>query len=214
MGRLFRMWHLRRAGIPACASLTACALSLLFAPNIAVAGPDSSHAGVSFSRDILPVVRQNCAGCHRPGESAPFPLISYDDVKRHAAQIAAVTKSRFMPPWLPDASSGHFKEERRLSDAQIAAIQEWVKQGSLPDNAVAARMEANVSDAGGEWRLGRPDLILNVSKPYSLAGGGPEVFWNFIIPVPVDRTRWVRAVEIHPRNPRVIHHASIILDRS
>jgi len=73
----------------------------------------------TFYRNIAPIVYQNCSTCHRPGESGPFSLLSYDDVKRHASQIAAVTRQRFMPPWLPEAGYGEFEEERRLSNAQI-----------------------------------------------------------------------------------------------
>jgi len=90
----------------------------------------SPGAHTTFNRDIAPIVYKNCAPCHRPGESAPFSLLTYSDVKRHASQIADVTKRRFMPPWLPDAAHGEFVEERRLSDAQIEAIQQWVKEGA------------------------------------------------------------------------------------
>src|SRR4051794_6479605 len=104
---------------------------IIFAMSAAGAQPvRGGAAAVTFYRDIAPIVYANCAPCHRPGEAAPFPLLSYDDVKRHAQQIADVTKSRYMPPWLPEGDHGKFVEERRLSDAQIRQIQEWVKQGS------------------------------------------------------------------------------------
>src|SRR5260370_42391142 len=85
---------------------------------------------VTFYRDIAPIVYKECAPCHRPGESAPFSLLSYDDVKRHASQIAKVTTLRYMPPWLPEPGYGDFAEERRLTDAQINLIQELENQGS------------------------------------------------------------------------------------
>jgi tetratricopeptide (TPR) repeat protein len=165
----------------------------------------------TFNRDIAPIVYKNCAPCHRPGESGPFSLLTYSDVKRHASQIADVTKRRFMPPWLPDAAHGEFVEERRLSDAQIEAIQQWVKQGAplgSPADAPPAPKFA------AEWALGKPDLVLRVSKPYRLPAGGPEIFWNFVIPVPITAPHWVKAVEIRPGAARSLHHASIILDRS
>ena len=166
---------------------------------------------VTFSHDIAPIVHGNCVPCHRAGGSGPFSLLSYDDVKRHASQIADVTKRRFMPPWLPDAAHGEFVEERRLSDAQIEAIQQWVKQGAplgSPADAPPAPQFA------AEWPLGRPDLVLRVAKPYRLPAGGSEVFWNFVIPVPITAAHWVKAVEIRPGAARALHHASIILDRS
>ncbi len=76
----------------------------------------------TFNHDIAPIIFHYCANCHRPGEAGPFPLLNYRDVKAHASQIAAVTHSRFMPPWLPDPGPFPFAEERRLSDEQIALI--------------------------------------------------------------------------------------------
>ena len=134
----------------------------------------------TFNRDIAPIVYKNCAPCHRSGGSGPFSLLNYEDVKRHASQIADVTRRRFMPPWLPDSVHGEFTEERRLNDAEIETIAEWVKQGTplgSPTNAPPPPRFA------AEWQLGKPDLVLRVTKPYRLPAGGPEIFWNFVIPV-------------------------------
>jgi tetratricopeptide (TPR) repeat protein len=175
------------------------------------ASPAPSAPTVNFYRHIAPIVSRNCAPCHRPGESGPFSLLTYEDAKRHASQIAAVTKRRYMPPWLPEPGYGDFVEEHRLTDAQIQRIQEWVKQGA-PAGSIADAPPAPKFNS--EWQLGAPDLVLHVPQPFPLSAGGPEVFWNFIIPVPVMTTRWVKAIEIRPGNPRVIHHASVIIDRS
>jgi len=174
-------------------------------------GADKRPAAPTFNRDIAPVVYRNCVPCHRPGEAAPFSLLTYDDVKRRASQIASVTGRRYMPPWLAQPGYGEFVEERRLSDAQIQTIQDWVKQGAPPGAPADA---PPLPKFPSEWKLGIPDLVLHVAQPYRLPPDGPEVFWNFIIPVPLAATRLVKAVEILPGAPRVIHHASIILDRS
>jgi len=166
---------------------------------------------VTFYRQIAPIVYANCTPCHRPGESGPFSLVTYDDVRRHAQQVAAVTKRRFMPPWLPEPGHGEFAEERRLTEAQIQLIQAWVAQGAPAGSAAHAPAAPKFS---GEWQRGAPDLILRVAKPYQLYAEGPEVFWNFILPVPITTTRWVKAMEVRPGNPRVFHHANVILDRS
>src|ERR1700682_2319259 len=171
----------------------------------------NSAPGVTFYRQIAPIIHHNCSPCHRPGESGPFSLLTYEDVKRHASQIAAVTKKRYMPPWLPEPGFGDFMEERRLSEAQIQLIEDWVKEGSPAGSAADAPAPPKFKF---EWQLGMPDLILHGAQPYPLSPDGPEVFWNFVIPVPITSRRWVKAVEIRPGAPRVIHHASIILDRS
>jgi tetratricopeptide (TPR) repeat protein len=182
-------------------------LFLIAAPAVAA----SPAPRVTFYRQIAPIIYQNCTPCHRPGESGPFSLITYEDVRRHALQVAAVTKRRFMPPWLPEPGHGEFAEERRLTNAQIQLIQAWVAQGALAGSAAHAPAPPKFS---GEWQRGTPDLILRVAKPYHLYAEGSEVFWNFILPVPITTTRWVKAMEVRPGNPRVFHHANVILDRS
>jgi hypothetical protein len=169
-------------------------------------------APVTFFRDIAPIVRRNCAPCHKPGESAPFPLLTYEDVKRHARQISDVTRRRYMPPWLPEAGFGEFVEERRLSDAEIRLIGEWVEQGAPA--GLPAKLATTPAASHSEWKLGKPDLELHVQQPYRLPADGPEVFWNFVIPVPVSTARWVKAVEIRPGAPKAVHHASLLVDRA
>jgi tetratricopeptide (TPR) repeat protein/mono/diheme cytochrome c family protein len=184
----------------------ACAAAAAFPMMAATSAP-----AVTFYRQIAPIIYKSCAPCHRPGEAGPFSLLTYDDVKRRSSQIAAVTKRRYMPPWLPAPGYGDFIEERRLSEPQIQLIQDWVKQGA-PAGPIAGAPPA--PQFTSEWQLGTPDLVLHVTQPYQLSAGGPEVFWNFIIPVPIKTARWVRAIEIRPGNARVIHHASVIVDRS
>src|ERR1019366_10587179 len=87
-------------------------------------------SAVTFTKDVAPIVFQHCALCHRPGELAPFNLLTYDDVKQHARQIAIVTKSGFMPPWKPDRGDFPFANERRLSSAEIQIFQQWEEAGS------------------------------------------------------------------------------------
>ncbi len=183
---------------------------LLLALPATAASPSRPAPAVTFYKHIAPIVYRECAPCHRPGESGPFPLLSYTDVKAHARQIADVTKRRFMPPWQPEAGYGKFLETRRLSDAQIRLIQDWVNQGALPGSAAHA---PPVPKFTSEWQLGPPDMVLKVSEPYHLSADGKETFWNFVIPVPVTSVRWVKAMAVRPGNARVFHHANVIIDR-
>ncbi len=166
---------------------------------------------VTFNRNIAPIIYKNCSPCHRPGESGPFSLLSYEDVKRHASQIADVTKRRFMPPWLPEAGYGEFEDERRLTTKEIALIGQWVQQGAKLGSTAHAPAPPKFSS---EWQLGPPDMILHVAHPYEVPADGNEIFWNFILPVPIKTERWVRAIEVRPGNARVFHHANVIIDRS
>ena len=96
--------------------------------------PASSVQRVTFSADIAPILFRNCASCHHAGEAGPFPLVSYGDAKKHARQIAEVTRLRIMPPWLPEPGEAKFTDEQRLSTEQIASIGNWVEQGALEGN--------------------------------------------------------------------------------
>ncbi|MDR3700823.1 MAG: tetratricopeptide repeat protein [Candidatus Sulfopaludibacter sp.] len=170
----------------------------------------AAAAPVTFNQHIAGIVYRNCAPCHRPGESAPFSLLSYEDVKRRAVLVATVTGRRYMPPWLPEPGHGEFAEQRRLTDAEIRLIQEWVKQGT-PLGSGRTPPPPKFAD---EWQLGPPDLILRVSRPFQLPADGNEIFWNFILPVPITTTRWVKAIEVRPGSSKAFHHANVIIDRS
>ena len=180
----------RREGVPA---------RTLAAPN-----------PVTFNRDIAPILFRYCAPCHHPGEAGPFPLLSFLDAKAHARQIAAVTSTRFMPPWLPDPQESKFADELRLTNEQIALFQKWVDQGAIEG---ATRDLPRAPQFAPGWQLGQPDKIVEAEKPYTLPASGSDMYWNFIFRTPVDRTRWLKAIEIRPGDKRVVHHANILVDR-
>jgi len=172
----------------------------------------TAHAAdVTFNRDIAPVVFHFCAPCHRPGEAGPFPLLTYDDVSAHARQIVAVTRRRYMPPWLPEQTDFPFADELRLTPEQIAMFRAWYEagepQGDAKDLPPAPKFTAG-------WQLGKPDVTLQASKPFLLPAGGTDAYWNFVLRLPLADTRWIKAVEIRPGNNRVVHHANLLVDRS
>jgi tetratricopeptide (TPR) repeat protein len=173
--------------------------------------PSSPAAQVTYSRDIAPIMFRSCASCHRPGEAAPFSLLSYSDVKKHARQIAEVTESRAMPPWLPEPQKLKFADELRLSDAEIKLIRGWEEQGAVEGKPADLPPPPKFVEG---WRLGKPDLVLTASKPLTLPPSGTDTYWNFIFPVPIQETRWVKAVEIRPGDKRYVHHANILVDRA
>lgn len=172
-------------------------------------GQQHAHP-VTFTHDVAPIMFQSCARCHRPGESGPFPLLSYEDVKKHARQIEIVTRTGFMPPWLPAPEGPKFADESRLSQKQIRTIKKWVEEGA-PEGDPKDLPPAPRFVEG--WQLGEPDLVLKAPKPFQLPASGSDMYWNFIFPVPIDRTRWVRAVEIRPGDKRFVHHANVLVDR-
>jgi mono/diheme cytochrome c family protein len=178
--------------------------ALFAAPGGWQRAPRPPAGGPTFSETIAPIVFDNCVSCHRSGEAAPFPLISYEDVAKRASLIVEVTQSRYMPPWKAVQGHGEFKDERRLTDAQIASIREWVT-GGLP-RGDAAKMPAVPTFTDG-WQLGKPDLILEMPAGYPVPATGPDVYRNFAIPTGLAEDKWVRAVEFRPSARRAVHHA-------
>lgn len=171
----------------------------------------AANQQVTFNRDIAPIFFRSCTGCHRPGDAGPFPLLTYKDAKSHARQIAAVTQTKFMPPWLPEPGEFKFADELHLTDKQIALIAKWVEGGAM-EGATADLPPAPHFVEG--WQMGKPDLIIKAEKPYLLPAKGTDQYWNFIFRTPVNQTRWLKAMEIRPGDKHVVHHANVLVDRT
>jgi Flp pilus assembly protein TadD/mono/diheme cytochrome c family protein len=183
-------------------------LWLILAGEVAATAQDSA---VTWSHQIAPLVYNNCTTCHHPGGAGPFSLLTYEDARRWGTQMAAVTSSRYMPPWLPEHGYGDFADERRLSSEQIALIAKWVQAGMPQGDPVAAPAAPQYSET---WQHGKPDLILTVERPFTLPASGTDVFRNFVLPYPLKQTHFIRAMEIRPAVPRIVHHANILIDRT
>ncbi|HYT74702.1 MAG TPA: hypothetical protein VEL79_08140 [Vicinamibacterales bacterium] len=171
----------------------------------------SRRSAVTFSESVAPILYANCVTCHRPGEAAPFSLISYEDAGKRGKLIAKVTGSRYMPPWHAAHGYGEFADERRLTDAQIETIAAWVAQG-MPEGD-PHRMPALPAFPDG-WHLGTPDLVLQMPAGYELPASGPDVYRNFAIPTHLTENKWVRGIEFHPSARRVVHHVLFAYDSS
>jgi len=165
----------------------------------------------TFTHDIAPIVFRSCAPCHHTGGAGPFPLLTYQDVKTHARQIATVTHSHFMPPWLPEPGYGDFEGDRRLTAHEIQTIQDWVAH----DAPEGPRGELPPPPSFVEgWQLGKPDLVVIAPRPFIAPASGPDCFWNFVLSPKIDSRRYVRAIEIRIANPRLLHHANLVIDRT
>jgi hypothetical protein len=172
--------------------------------------PRPPHA-LTFSKDIAPIIFDQCAYCHRPGQAAPFALLSYADVKKRSKQIAEVIARRYMPPWLLEPGYGEFAEARSLRPDQLGALQQWLSEGAVEGNP--ADLPPTPKWAG-EWTLGEPDLIVKLPQPYLLPAEGKDVYRNLVLPIPLTASRFVKGVEFRPGNAKVVHHAFINVDET
>jgi tetratricopeptide (TPR) repeat protein/mono/diheme cytochrome c family protein len=194
--------------------VAAAAISAAAFQSAARAGAQNPTAGaaeITFSRDIAPILNANCVTCHRPGAIAPFSLTSYEDAAPRAELIASVTGRRYMPPWKPVPGYGEFQGERRLSDAQISLIARWAAAGAPEGD----RRDLPPPPSWPEgWQLGTPDLVVTMAEPFALPAEGEDIYRNFVIRVPIDDSRFVKAIELKPGTTPGLHHARIMIDRT
>jgi hypothetical protein len=160
-------------------------------------------AKVTFSEHIAPIVFSNCVECHRKGEAGPFTLTNYRDVSKRARLIQKVTENRFMPPWHLEPGYGEFRHTRRLTDRDIALLGKWAENGA-PEGDSKKTPPLPTFPEG--WRLGKPDLVVQMTEPFTVPADGPDIYRNFVIPLDLDEDKWVTAIEIRPSSRPVVHH--------
>ncbi|MEI9814804.1 MAG: ascorbate-dependent monooxygenase [Acidobacteriota bacterium] len=175
---------------------------------ILIAAAASAIAAPTFNQDVAPILYENCATCHRPGEVAPFPLLTFQDAAKRAALIAVATEKRFMPPWKPEPGYGEFAHERRLTDAQIATLAEWAKAGAPEGDGKPPTPP--VFPEG--WQAGQPNLILKMPDAFQVPADGPDLYECFVLPTNLSKDVYVGGAEFRPGNPRIVHHAVVMID--
>lgn len=163
----------------------------------------------TFTEHVAPIVFNHCSSCHRPGEAAPFTLLDYNNVKKRGRLVAHVTKKRYMPPWHAESTDYRFADERRLTDAQIETLQNWVKNGSPEGDPAKLPPLPDFTDG---WQLGTPDLVVTMTEGYTVPADGSDIYRNFVVPLDLKEDKWVRAVEFRPGARAVVHHSLFFLD--
>ncbi len=163
----------------------------------------------TFTEHVAPLMYDQCVACHRPGQVAPFSLISYDDVKNRAQQLVEVTQSRYMPPFLPDATLTQFRNSRHLHENQLELLKRWADQGCVEGDQ--QHMPA-MPQFSSDWQLGEPDLKVSMDREYTLPPEGENVFRQFVVPIPTEKLKYVQGFEFKTTNPRIVHHARFLFD--
>jgi hypothetical protein len=166
---------------------------------------------ITFNHDIAPIIYKNCSPCHRPGEAAPFSLLSYESVLKKGRTIARVTESRYMPPWKAEPASYPYRDERRLSDSDIQLIQTWFKEG-MPEGTPSDKPTPPQFSSG--WQLGEPDLIVEMPEAYHVPADGPDIYRNIAVPLDLAEDKWITAIVMRPSARAVVHHVLYFADPS
>jgi hypothetical protein len=185
--------------------------SLWIALSLPLAGyAADSGAQPTFSRDVAPILQKSCQSCHHAGTSAPMSLMTYVDARPWARSIKERVVLRDMPPWHLDKTVGirRYKNDRSLSDQEIATIVRWVDAGA-PEGA-SSDMPAPLSfTSDKEWYIGKPDLLVTTDKDFSMYPTGPDWWIDQFGEVRLPEDRWIKAMEVKPSNPKIVHHAVV-----
>jgi len=180
-----------------------CLIGRLHAPN-----PNSP---VTWSNQIARIFQRRCQTCHRPGEIAPFPLLTYAQVQGWEAMIREVVDLSRMPPWHADPKYGQFSNDARLSKKEKRLIDTWVENGAPKGDPAELPPPRKFAEA---WRIGKPDQIIYMSdQPFEVpAEGVIEYQWYFVDPGFAE-DKWIKRAEAHPGCRDVVHHVTVYFKR-
>jgi len=171
--------------------------SVLFA---AVAAAQSTP---TFSKDVAPVIFKNCASCHRPGDIAPMPLLTYEQTRPWAKSIREKVSLGQMPPWHSTNPRGTFSNDRRLTDQEKDILVRWASNGAPQGDPKDMPPAPKFADG---WEIGKPDAVISMTKPYDVPATGTVAYQYFTMPTNFTEDKWVQAIEVRPGARRVVHH--------
>ena len=168
-----------------------------------------SAQSLTFYKDISPIIQKNCTPCHKPGEAAPFSLITFEDVSKRTTFIKDVVTSGYMPPWKPDNSYVHFANDRSLSKDEINLITKWIDAGAPAGKPVTTAKEPAKLLTGTTYYR-KPDLTLK-PKLFTVKGDNLERFIVYKIPFNLADSSSIEAIEFVSSNKKLIHHANFAI---
>ena len=166
-----------------------------------------SPAAVTFSKDVAPIIFNNCTACHQPGETAPMAFLDYKQVRPWAKSIREVVAERRMPPWLADPHYSEFVNDRRLSQKEIDTIVAWVDGGAKEGEPKDLPAPPKLRQEG--WTIGKPDVILPITEEYSVPADGVVAYQHFVVHTKFTEDKYVQAAEIKRGNPALVHHVIV-----
>ncbi len=173
---------------------------------LGVAGTASAAAAEgtpTFTKDVAPILFENCVACHRPNHLAPMSLMTYDDARPWARAVKTKVLAREMPPWGADSSIRAYKNDASLTQAEIDTIAAWVDGGALRGN------DADLPEApqfAEGWSIGEPDLIFTLLEPFEVPADGTVPYSYVTVPTNLTEDTWISAHEFRPGDRRVVHH--------
>ena len=160
----------------------------------------------TFTRDVAPILFKNCASCHRPGDIAPMPLLTYEDARPWAKSIREKVAVGSMPPWHATQAHGVFENDRRLSDKDKDTLIRWA-DGGAPKGDPKDLPPAPKFPEG--WEIGTPDAIISMPREFEVKESGTIAYQFFEAPTNFTEDKWVQAIEVRPGARSVVHHVLV-----
>jgi hypothetical protein len=187
-----------------------CALALLAAWSLgsslnSVAGKASS--AVTFSKDVAPIIQENCLSCHRPGQIAPMSFQNYKEVRPWAKAIRETVVKRVMPPWHADPQHGEFVNDRRLSQKAIDTIVAWVDGGSKEGDPKDLPPAPKFAD--DNWTIGTPDVVFPLPVEADIPSDGTVPYKHYAVHTKFTEDKYVQFAEVRRGNPALVHHVIV-----
>ncbi len=164
---------------------------------------------VTFAGEVASILQNKCQECHRPGQPAPFSLLTYDDARRWAGSIAEVVEERRMPPWHADPRYGHFSNDRSLSAKDRSTLLAWVEQGTPLGDPTKVPAAKKFPEG---WAVGEPDIVFEIPEPFNVPRQGTVEYVQFRVPTNFKEDVWVQAAEARPSDRAVVHHIIVYLE--
>jgi mono/diheme cytochrome c family protein len=163
----------------------------------------AADAPVTFTKDVAPILYKSCVECHRPTMFAPMSLLTYDDARPYARSIKQRVVSRIMPPWGADPAHGEFKNDPRLSQAEIDTIAAWVDGGAVKGSDADMPKAPQFADG---WTIGKPDAVFTMEEEYDIPATGVIPYQYLRVPTHLTEDKWIQAIEIRPSANAQVHH--------
>lgn len=167
----------------------------------------------TFTKDVLPILQENCQSCHRPlgknlsGMIAPMSLMTYQEVRPWAKAISRAVDEKSMPPWhASETFNGHFKNERTLTADEKATIIKWTEQRAPRGNPSDAPEPIKFPETG--WNFGEPDLVVSFAEPFFVEDEVADLYYNTTVKMTKEQmpeTKWIKQIEFRPGS-EVVHH--------
>ena len=162
----------------------------------------------TFYRDVVPILQNRCQECHRAGEIAPMPLVTYRETRPWAKAIREATRTRKMPPWFADPRYGKFSNDPSLSAAEIATIAAWADAGAPAGDARDAPAPRQWNEG---WNIPQPDVVLKMPRAVRIPARGEVEYTYEIVPTHFAEDKWVQMVEVRPSSPAHVHHGVVYI---